>query len=197
MRNSRRRGRLDASTIDERMQRLTISAEYGSLSGCDLVIEAVYEDLSLKQNVLHEVARVLPATAVLASNTSTLDLHLIAAAASRPQNVVGLHFFSPAHIMRLLEVVRGKETSPATLAAAPLIARLAMERASDIDVVYRNGYGFPAHRGGPLFYADSLGLDHILRSMATFRAGYEGWFWEPAHRLIDAARRGVRLTGEV
>ena len=51
------------------------------------------------------------------------------------------------------------------------------ERASDLDVVYRNGYGFPAHRGGPLYYADSLGLDAILRSMASFRAGYEGWSW--------------------
>jgi 3-hydroxyacyl-CoA dehydrogenase len=68
------------------------------------------------------------------------------------------------------------------------------ERASDIDVVYRNGYGFPAHRGGPLFFADSVGLDHILRSMAKFRAGYEGWFWEPAPLLVDAARRGARLT---
>ncbi|HEY8508546.1 MAG TPA: 3-hydroxyacyl-CoA dehydrogenase family protein, partial [Steroidobacteraceae bacterium] len=68
------------------------------------------------------------------------------------------------------------------------------ERASDIDVVYRNGYGFPAHRGGPLYYADSLGLDYVLRSMEKFRAGYEGYLWEPAQRLVDAARRGVRLT---
>ena len=68
------------------------------------------------------------------------------------------------------------------------------ERASDIDVVYRNGYGFPAHRGGPLYFADSLGLAHILRSMATFRSGYEGWFWEPARRLVEAARHGARLT---
>ena len=68
------------------------------------------------------------------------------------------------------------------------------ERASDIDVVYRNGYGFPAHRGGPLYFADSLGLDHILRSMAKFRAGYEGWSWEPAPRLVESTRRGVRLT---
>jgi 3-hydroxyacyl-CoA dehydrogenase len=68
------------------------------------------------------------------------------------------------------------------------------ERASDIDVVYRNGYGFPAHRGGPLYFADSLGLDHLLRSMATFRTGYEGWFWEPAPRLVAAARHRARLT---
>jgi 3-hydroxyacyl-CoA dehydrogenase len=68
------------------------------------------------------------------------------------------------------------------------------ERASDIDVVYRNGYGFPAHRGGPLYFADALGLDHLLRSMATFRTGYEGWFWEPAPRLMEAARQGARLT---
>jgi 3-hydroxyacyl-CoA dehydrogenase len=68
------------------------------------------------------------------------------------------------------------------------------ERASDIDVVYRNGYGFPTHRGGPLYFADSLGLDYLLRSMATFRTGYEGWFWEPAPRLVKAARHSARLT---
>ncbi len=68
------------------------------------------------------------------------------------------------------------------------------ERASDIDVVYRNGYGFPAHRGGPLYLADALGLDHVLRSMKAFRAQYYGWSWEPSPRIVDAARRGARLT---
>ena len=67
------------------------------------------------------------------------------------------------------------------------------ERASDIDVVYRNGYGFPAHRGGPLYFADTLGADRVLRSMAAFRSGYEGWAWEPAGRLVEASRNGARL----
>ncbi len=354
----KKKGRIDATVIDERMQRLTMADWYAALSNCDLVIEAVYEDMSVKQEVFRKLDRVLRPTAVLASNTSTLDLNLIAQATNRPQDVVGLHFFSPANVMRLIEVVRGKETSPSTLATAlkfgkligktsvvtgvcdgfignrmfeeylrqayvlvdlgvlpwridavledfgfamgpfavmdlaggdigwairkrrqveqpdrpysrfpdlvcerkrfgrktgagyyaydangrrsedPEITQLAIdhartvrhtrsdvsdeaisdktiverclfalinegaklldegiaERASDIDVVYRNGYGFPAHRGGPLYYADSLGLDHVLRSMAAFRSGYEGWFWEPARRLVEAAARGTRLT---
>jgi 3-hydroxyacyl-CoA dehydrogenase len=60
--------------------------------------------------------------------------------------------------------------------------------------VYRNGYGFPAHRGGPLYFADSLGAERILQSMATFRSGYEGWAWEPSRRLIKAARDRAPLT---
>ncbi len=68
------------------------------------------------------------------------------------------------------------------------------ERASDLDVVYRHGYGFPAHRGGPLFFADTLGLHHVLESMRNFQDGYQGWSWEPAPRLIYAARRGTCLT---
>jgi len=312
--------------------------------------------MTLKQEVFRKLDRVLRPNAVFASNTSTLDLNQIASATGRPQDVVGLHFFSPANVMRLLEVVRGSRTSASTLTAAlkfgraigktpvvagvcdgfignrmfeeylrqayilvdigvlpwhidatlehwgmamgpfavmdlaggdigwairnrrrleqpdrpysafpdrvcelkrfgrksgagyyaydpngrrqedPLITQLAIQharaigleradvsdqeivercilalvnegakllgegiaaRASDIDVGYRNGYGFPAHRGGPLFFADSVGLDHVLRSMAAFRAGYEGWFWEPAPRLVDAARRGVRLLDMV
>jgi 3-hydroxyacyl-CoA dehydrogenase len=349
----KKKGRLEATAVDERMRRLVTADGYAALSECDLVIEAVYEDLSVKQDVFRELDRILRPTAVLASNTSTLNLNVIAQVTSRPQDVVGLHFFSPANVMRLLEVVRGNATSASTLATAlkfgkligktsvvtgvcdgfignrmfeeylrqayalvdvgvlpwridavleswgmamgpfavmdlaggdigwairkrrqveqpdrpyskfpdrvcelqrfgrktgagyyaydahgrrsqdPEITQLATEharaighvrsdvsdeeivercifalvnegtklldegiaeRASDIDVVYRNGYGFPAHRGGPLYFADSLGSDHILRSMATFRSGYEGWFWEPARRLLDAARLGVRLT---
>jgi 3-hydroxyacyl-CoA dehydrogenase len=112
------KGRLDAAAVDERMRRLVVADQYASLAGCDLVIEAVYEDLSVKQQVFRDLDRVLRPGAVLASNTSTLDLNLIAAVTARPQDVVGLHFFSPAHVMRLLEVVRGRETSPSTLAAA-------------------------------------------------------------------------------
>jgi 3-hydroxyacyl-CoA dehydrogenase len=348
---SKQKGRLDATAVGKRLQRLTTTAEYTSLAKCDLVIEAVYEDLSVKQEVFRQLDRVLQPAAVLASNTSTLNLNLIAAVTSRPQDVVGLHFFSPANIMRLLEVVRGDRTSPSALAAALRFAKLigktavvtgvcdgfignrmfeeylrqayflvdqgvspyrvdavleewgmAMgpfavmdlaggdigwairrrrrieqpdrpystfpdqvcelkrfgrktgagyyaygangrsqdseitqlaiehartigqtridvpgeeivercifalvneglklldegiaEHAADIDIVYLNGYGFPAHRGGPLCYADSLGLDRVLNTMATFRSGYQGWCWEPARLLVDAARRGIRL----
>jgi 3-hydroxyacyl-CoA dehydrogenase len=348
-----RKARLDPAVAVDRVHLLSVTDRYDSLGDRDLVIEAVYEDMAVKQAVFRELDRVLPPSAVLASNTSTLDLNEIASVTNRPGAVVGLHFFSPANIMRLLEVVRGRATSGATLATAlrfaktigktavvaavcdgfignrmfeeylrqayflvdqgvlpwridavlerwgmamgpfavmdlagndigwairkrralqqpsrpystfpdkvcelqrfgrksgagyyaydaggrraedPIITRLAedharalglarndvpdeeiiercvlalvneggrlldediAERASDLDVVYRNGYGFPGYRGGPLFFADTIGLERVLRSMQTFRAGYAGWFWEPASRLVNAAQRGARLT---
>jgi 3-hydroxyacyl-CoA dehydrogenase len=335
------------------LQRLHTVESYDGLVGCDLVIEAVYEDLEIKRSVFRELDRVLEPGVLLASNTSTLDLDAIASATGRPADVVGLHFFSPANVMRLLEVVRGRETSALGLATAlafgkaigkvtvvarvcdgfignrmfeeylrqayalvdvgvpplrvdavlerwgmamgpfavmdlagndigwairkrrlidhperpystfpdkicelqrfgrkagagfyrydeagrrsedPEVTRLATEharaigliradvsdeeiiercvlalvneavrlleegiaeRASDVDVVYRHGYGFPAHRGGPLYFADTLGLQHVLESIRSFRNGYQGGAWEPAPRLLYAARRGTCLT---
>jgi 3-hydroxyacyl-CoA dehydrogenase len=323
------------------------------LVGCDLVVEAVYEDLEVKRAVFRELDRVVPPSTLLASNTSTLDLDAIAAVTGRPADVVGLHFFSPAQVMRLLEVIRGRETSVTSLATAlafgktigkvsvvagvcdgfignrmfeeylrqayflvdlgvlpwrvdrvleqwgmamgpfavmdlagndigwairrrraleqpgrpystfpdkvvelkrlgrksgagfyaydaagrrsedPVITALAMEharaigqvradvsdmeivkrcvlalvnegarlledgiaeRASDVDVVYRQGYGFPGHRGGPLFFADTVGLGHVVERMRSFQGGYQGWFWEPAGLLLEASRSGARLT---
>jgi 3-hydroxyacyl-CoA dehydrogenase len=348
------KGRIDSATQRERTAKLVAGENYNALSGCELVIEAVYENLATKQEVFRELDRVLLAGAVIASNTSTLDLNQIAAATRRPADVVGLHFFSPANVMRLLEIIRGGRTSASTLTAAlsfgkligktsvvanvcdgfignrmleeylrqayalvdagilpwridsvlerwgmamgpfavmdlaggdigwairkrrsveqpdrpystfpdrvcelqrfgrktragyyaydargkrtidPLITQLATdhalslgqlradvtdeeivercvfalvnegarlleegvaERASDIDVVYRHGYGFPAHRGGPMYFAESVGLDRVLSSMSKFRSGYEGWFWNPAPLLLDAVRRGDPLTG--
>jgi 3-hydroxyacyl-CoA dehydrogenase len=348
-----RKGRLTEAAVEERLQRLQATDSFEGLSGCDLVIEAVFEDLDVKRAVFRELDRAMKPSAVLASNTSTLDLNEIAAATGRPADVVGLHFFSPANVMRLLEVVRSRETSSLSLATAlafgkaigkvaviarvcdgfignrmfeeylrqayvlvdlgvqpsrvdavlerwgmamgpfavmdlagndigwairqrraidqperpystfpdkvyelkrlgrksgagfyaydaagrrsqdPVITRLATEhartigrmctnvsddeivercvlalvnegirlledgiaeRASDLDVVYRHGYGFPAHRGGPLFFADTLGLNYVLESMRSFQAGYQGWSWVPAPGLIYAARRGARLT---
>jgi 3-hydroxyacyl-CoA dehydrogenase len=348
------RGRLTPDAARERQARLATAPDYDALAGCDLVIEAVFEDMDVKLEVFRQLDRVLQPGALLASNTSTLDLDRIAAATTRPEVVVGLHFFSPAQVMRLLEVVRGRRTSAATLAAAlrfgrsigkvpvvagvcdgfignrmieeyarqayllvdlgvlpwrvdavlerwgmamgpfavmdlaggdigwairkrrkleqpgrpysafpdrvcelkrfgrktgagyyaydadgvrredPLITQIAVEHArgiacasreipdeeiierciyalvnegaklldegiaasaSDIDVVYRNGYGFPAGRGGPMFHADCVGLGRVLESMERFAGGYQGWAWQPAHGLLDAARRGARLTG--
>jgi 3-hydroxyacyl-CoA dehydrogenase len=348
-----KKGRVMPATAAQRLQQLHIVDSYTPLTCCELVIEAVFENLDIKRTVFRELDRVLPADTVLASNTSALDLNEIAAATARPAAVVGLHFFSPANVMRLLEVVRGRETSALTLARAlafgkaigkvavvagvcdgfignrmfeeylrqayllvdlgvlpwrvdavlerfgmamgpfavmdlagndigrairqrraiehpdrpystfpdkvcelqrfgrksgagfyaydengrrtedPLITELATEharamgqlaggiaddeilercllalvnegarlldegiaeRASDLDVVYRHGYGFPAHRGGPLFFADTLGPGHVLASMRRFRDGYQGWAWQPAPRITAAARRGGRLT---
>jgi 3-hydroxyacyl-CoA dehydrogenase len=111
-------------------------------AGASLAVEAVFEDASIKRSVFQALDAVTPADCLLASNTSTLDIDELAAATRRPERVVGLHFFSPAHIMRLLEVVRGRETSPETLAAALALAK----RLRKTAVVSGNRYGFIGNR---------------------------------------------------
>jgi 3-hydroxyacyl-CoA dehydrogenase len=121
-----------------------IQAKIGALSaeGVDLVVEAVFEDMDLKKRVLGEIDEVIPAHAVLASNTSTLSVTELGRSTSRPDRVVGLHFFSPAHIMKLLEIVRGDDTSSDTLVIALDVAK----KLRKIGVVAGDGYGFIGNR---------------------------------------------------
>jgi 3-hydroxyacyl-CoA dehydrogenase len=349
-----KKGRLSREAMQRRLALLECTVDFERLRGCDLVIEAVYEDLEVKRGIFRRLDAVVNPGTVLASNTSTLDLNQIAAATARPAEVVGLHFFSPANVMRLLEVVRGRDTAPEVLATAMTFARkirkvgvvagvcdgfignrmfeeylrqayflldegvmpwqvdtaleswgMAMgpfavldlaggdvgwairkrralehperpyskvpdrvcelgrfgqktgagwytynpasrsrqpdpvveevvrdyvneigrqprempaaeivercllalvnegakllsegiaQRASDIDVVYRNGYGFPPYRGGPMYYADTVGLETVITRMEEFQRGYQGWSWEPAPLLREYARRGASLT---
>ncbi|MNJ21632.1 Fatty acid oxidation complex subunit alpha [compost metagenome] len=113
---SLQRGKLTQAELDQRMALLTGTLDYADIAECDLVIEAVFESLPIKQQVFRTLDEVCKPGAILASNTSTLDVDLIAAVTRRPQDVIGLHFFSPANVMRLLEVVRGKLTAPDVLA---------------------------------------------------------------------------------
>ena len=108
----------------------------------DLAIEAVFEDLALKQQVFRELNATAGPNTILATNTSTLDIDAIASASSRPANVVGLHFFSPAHVMRLVEVVRGSRTSPSVVVSALAFARVLKK----LGVVVGNGPGFVGNR---------------------------------------------------
>lgn len=347
------KGRITATEAERRLALLSPAADYEALASADVIIEAVFEDLEVKRKVFRVLDSVARPSAILATNTSTLDVNLIAAATPRADSTVGLHFFSPAHVMRLLEVVRGERTSDEALVtvmalarrlgktavvsgvcdgfignrmfeeylrqayflleegATPLQVDLAMERwgmamgpfavmdlaggdigwairkrraierpaevysaipdricelgrfgqktgagyyryyakgkrtadpeidtlvarysdeigltrrivsdeeivercvlalvnegarlraegicqrTSDIDVVYRNGYGFPRHRGGPMYYADELGLPHVLGRMAEFRAGYQGRFWDAAPLIVDCSARAARLS---
>lgn len=103
--------------------RMSTTIGYGDLPHADLAIEAAFEDLDVKRQIFEELERVLPATTILATNTSYLDVNILAEAVADPGRVVGLHFFSPAHIMKLLEIVRGGQTSSRTLAAAFYLAR--------------------------------------------------------------------------
>ncbi|HEX4858036.1 MAG TPA: 3-hydroxyacyl-CoA dehydrogenase NAD-binding domain-containing protein, partial [Usitatibacteraceae bacterium] len=350
------KGRIDAATRDTTLARLTPSLSLPQIGNADLIIEAVFEELAVKRSVFEALDRFARPGAILATNTSTLDVDAIAAFTRRPADVLGLHFFSPAHVMRLLEVVRGKATAPEVLAtamglakkigktavvsrvcdgfignrmleqylrqamflvdegaapeaidaaieefgfamgpfrmsdlagndvgwlirkrryaespsiaysrvadriceagrfgqktgkgwydypkgerrgvhspeAAAIIAAWRVEcgaapraiaareiverlvyalvnegarileegiaqRASDIDVIYLTGYGFPAFRGGPMFHADSVGLAGVVQAMNGFAALAHGdaGFWKPAPLLQQLASQGATFN---
>ena len=109
------KGKLKQDKLAERMALLSTTLSYPELGDADLVIEAVFEEISVKRQVFEQLDAVMKPGAILASNTSTLDLDQIAAFTRRPQDVIGMHFFSPANVMRLLEVVRGAQTAPDVL----------------------------------------------------------------------------------
>jgi 3-hydroxyacyl-CoA dehydrogenase len=111
-----RKGKLKADKYDQRMGLLSTTLDYADLKDADMVIEAVFEDMGVKQKVFEALDAVMKPGAILASNTSTLDVNRIAAFTERPEDVIGTHFFSPANVMKLLEVVRGEKTAKDVLA---------------------------------------------------------------------------------
>jgi 3-hydroxyacyl-CoA dehydrogenase len=132
------RGRLTAEMAAQRRSRITDSLDLSAAATADLVIEAVFEDLALKQRILAQVASITPALTLLASNTSTLSIAELASVCRDPQRVVGLHFFSPAHVMRLLEIVRTEATDPAAVGKALAVAKVLRK----IGVVAGDAFGF-------------------------------------------------------
>jgi 3-hydroxyacyl-CoA dehydrogenase len=110
-----KKGKLKEDKYAERMALLSTTLSYAELADADLVIEAVFEEISVKRQVFEQLDAVMKPGAILASNTSTLDLDKIASFTKRPQDVIGMHFFSPANVMKLLEVVRGAKTAPDVL----------------------------------------------------------------------------------
>src|SRR5688572_14025840 len=137
-----KRGRFTPEAVQERIGRIRTQVGYGGLDSADLVIEAVFENMALKKQVFGELDVLARPEALLATNTSTLDIDGIASVTSRPAQVIGLHFFSPANVMRLLEIVRGAATSPETIATAlPLAKRL-----GKVGVVVGNAPGFVGNR---------------------------------------------------
>jgi 3-hydroxyacyl-CoA dehydrogenase len=136
------RGKFTAEQMEQRLALIHGTLNYADIADADLVIEAVFENLSIKQQVFRTLDEVCKAGVILASNTSTLDVDTIAAVTRRPQDVVGLHFFSPANIMRLLEVVRGTATAPDVLATTLKIAK----RIGKIPVVSGVCFGFIGNR---------------------------------------------------
>ena len=348
-----KRGRFTQAFVDERLKLIQPTLSYDAFANADLVIEAVFEGMALKREVFTELDRVCKPGAILASNTSTLNIDVIASSTSRPQSVIGTHFFSPANVMRLLEIVRGKASSKEVIAtcmqlskkigkigvlvgncrgfvgnrmfhpyvresvflleegasveavdsalydfgmamgplavgdlagldvgwrirkeyrhlekpgirqafagdnlcemgrygqktgagwykydenrraiADPEVAQLVRKwaaeggipqreiskeeivdrciyalvnegarileegyalRAVDIDIIYLNGYGFPAHRGGPMWYADTIGLKNVFDRVEEFHKQH-GELWEPSPLLKRLAEEGKKFA---
>lgn len=137
-----KRGRFTVEMVAQRMARITAQLGLDGFDQADVVIEAVFESMDLKKKIFAEIDRVAKPDCVLASNTSTLDIDAIAQSTTRPQRVVGLHFFSPANVMRLVEVVRGAATDPRVLATAMGIAKSLRK----VGVAVHNGFGFAGNR---------------------------------------------------
>jgi 3-hydroxyacyl-CoA dehydrogenase len=140
--NTAKKGRMTQDQVEQRMALITPALGLEALSEVDLVIEAVFEEMGVKQDVFGKLDKIAKPGAILASNTSFLDLDQIAAATSRPEWVVGLHFFSPANVMRLLEVVRGAKTSKEVVATAMALGKTI----GKVPVLSRVCHGFIANR---------------------------------------------------
>jgi len=353
--NTLKKGKLTQEAFDQRVGLITGTLDYAAIAHADIVVEAVFEDLAVKESVFRQLDAVMKPGAILASNTSTLDLDRIAAFTRRPQDVIGTHFFSPANVMKLLEIVRGAQTGKDVLATTLALSkklrktgvvsgvcdgfignrmveqyvrqagflldegalpeqvdraaehfgfamgpfrmgdlagndigwyirkRRAIEapgmlysktadllceqgrfgqktgagwydykpgdrkaypsddvnqmvirhsaglgitrraisdteiverlvyalvnegaqildegialRASDIDMVYLAGYGFPLYRGGPMFYADTVGLPAVLAAIEQYARGANGAAWVPAPLLARLAHEGRGFNG--
>jgi 3-hydroxyacyl-CoA dehydrogenase len=136
------KGRLTQQQVNQRLAQIQPTLSYEHFQQADIIVEAVFEEMALKKQVFAELDRVAGPDAILASNTSTLDIDQMAAATSRPQRVIGHHFFSPAHVMRLLEIVRGKETDNEVIATSMALAKTL----GKIGVLVGNGRGFVGNR---------------------------------------------------
>ncbi len=136
------RGRMSAEEVEQRMSLLTGTTSYEDLGDADVVIEAVYENIDVKVETFRKIEAVAKPGAILASNTSGLDVDRMAAATSRPEAVIGLHFFSPANVMRLLEVVRGEDTSKTVIASSMKLGKTL----NKIAVLSGNAPGFIGNR---------------------------------------------------
>jgi 3-hydroxyacyl-CoA dehydrogenase len=140
--SSVKRGRMTPADVDKRMGLIKGTTSYEDFAAVDLVIEAVFEDMALKKKIFAELDRVTKPGAILATNTSTLDINQIATATKRPQDVVGLHFFSPAHVMRLLEIVRTDTTGNDVIATAFALAK----KLKKVGVLSKVCFGFIGNR---------------------------------------------------
>ncbi|MBI2369524.1 MAG: 3-hydroxybutyryl-CoA dehydrogenase [Deltaproteobacteria bacterium] len=211
------RGKATRQAADEWLGRLAFTASMDGLSSAEIVIEAVTENLSMKRQVFAELDRRCGPQAILATNTSSLPITAIASATSRPQQVIGLHFFNPVSVMRLVEIVRGYETADAVYEAARafceelgketivardipgfITTRVGILLVNEAIFALYEGIGTAAdidrgiklgynHPMGPLELADLIGLDTVLNVITTL---YEG-FKDPKYRPCPLLKQMV------
>jgi len=154
------KGKLSQTEFDRRMGLITPSIDFADVGTADLVIEAVFELMAVKHEVFRKLDAAAKPGAILASNTSYLDIEEIGSVTSRPDHVLGLHFFSPANIMKLVEVVRTSKTAPAVLASAMNVVK----RIGKLGVTVGNGFGFVGNR---MLFARSTQADQLMLEGAT------------------------------
>ena len=140
--NSVKRGRFTQQFVDERLKLIRSTLDYNEFANVDMVVEAVFESMAVKKEVFGELNRVCKPGAILATNTSSLNIDEIASATSRPQSVIGTHFFSPANVMRLLEIVRGADTSREVIATCMQLSK----KLGKVGVLVGNCMGFVGNR---------------------------------------------------
>jgi len=140
--NSVKRGRFTQQFVDERLKLIRPTLEYGEFAGVSMVVEAVFESMALKKEVFNQLDRICKQGAILATNTSSLNIDEIASATSRPQSVIGTHFFSPANVMRLLEIVRGAATGKEVMATCMQLSK----KLGKVGVLVGNCMGFVGNR---------------------------------------------------
>jgi 3-hydroxyacyl-CoA dehydrogenase len=169
--NSVKRGRFSPQVAEERLKRITPTLAYDDFSNVDMVIEAVFEGMALKKEVFKELDRVCKPGAILASNTSTLSIDEIASATSRPESVIGAHFFSPANVMRLLEIVRGKASSKEVVATCMQLSKTL----GKVGVLVGNCRGFvgnrmfgPYRREAQFLVEEGAGVEAVDQALSDF-----------------------------
>ncbi|EYB67163.1 3-hydroxyacyl-CoA dehydrogenase [Deinococcus phoenicis] len=224
--NTAKKGRLTLEQVEGRMNLLTPTLDMGDLKDADIIIEAVFENMDVKKDIFTRLDAIAKPGAILATNTSTLDVNEIASVTSRPEQVIGLHFFSPANVMRLLEIVRADKTSDSVLATSLALAR----RIKKVGVVVGVCDGFVGNRMihrygdearklveegarpqdadaamhalglpmGPFEMSDMAGLDvgYLIRQHQAKVAGKpkpDGWL----DRIVEAGRKGQKTQAGI
>ena len=169
--NSVKRGRFPQQVAEERLKRITPTLTYDDFSSVDLVIEAVFEGMALKKEIFKELDRVCKPGTILASNTSTLSIDEIASSTSRPDFVIGTHFFSPANVMRLLEIVRGKASSKEVIATCMQLSK----SLGKVGVLVGNCRGFvgnrmfgPYRREAQFLVEEGAGIEAVDQALSGF-----------------------------